>query len=178
MYCSTYNLPAQQLLYKINIIVQFFRSCANESGAVRTHQSMSELKDSRRTKVSHAKMGLSDEQFSLLLARFRSYAISYASFASSSAGFYQIRTWMLWKLPGTRLFRVGWKKHLACLCFSTLNKKIEVKFERISLPERGIEPGTPSLWVRCATHYTVWTCYETKKSWSLYITFRFLQYMQ
>ena len=64
MYCSTYNLPALQLLYKINIIVQFFRSCANESGAVRTHQSMSELKDSRRTKVSHAKMGLSDEQFS------------------------------------------------------------------------------------------------------------------
>ena len=64
MYCSTYNLPALQLLYRINIIVQFFRSCANESGAVRTHQSMSELKDSRRTKVSHAKMGLSDEQFS------------------------------------------------------------------------------------------------------------------
>ena len=64
MYCGTYNHPALQLLYKINIIVQFFRSCANESGAVRTHQSMSELKDSRRTKVSHAKMGLSDEQFS------------------------------------------------------------------------------------------------------------------
>ena len=64
LYRSTYNLPALQLLYKINIIVQFFRSCANESGAVRTHQSMSELKDSRRTKVSHAKMGLSDEQFS------------------------------------------------------------------------------------------------------------------
>ena len=116
--------------------------------------------------------------FSLLLAWFRSYAISPGSFSDSPASFYQIRTWMLWKLPGTRLFRVGWKKHLACLCFSTLNKKIEVKFERISLPEQGIEPGTPSLWVRCANHYTVWPCYETKKSWSLYITFRFLQYMQ
>ena len=92
--------------------------------------------------------------FSLLLARFRTYASSYASFANSPAGFYQIRTWMLWKLPGTRLFRVGWKKHLACLCFSTLNKKFEVKFERISLPQRGSEPGTPSLWVRCANHYT------------------------
>ena len=94
------------------------------------------------------------KSISLLLARFRTYASSYASFANSPAGFYQIRTWMLWKLPGTRLFRVGWKKHLACLCFSTLNKKFEVKFERISLPQRGSEPGTPSLWVRCANHYT------------------------
>ena len=99
-------------------------------------------------------IGNTNPSFSLLLARFRTYASSYASFANSPAGFYQIRTWMLWKLPGTRLFRVGWKKHLACLCFSTLNKKFEVKFERISLPQRGSEPGTPSLWVRCANHYT------------------------
>ena len=50
-------------LYEI-IVEILFPSCANESGPVRTHQSMSELKDSRRAKVSHAKMGLSDEQFS------------------------------------------------------------------------------------------------------------------
>ena len=51
---------------------------------------------------------------------------------------------------------------MAWLCFSTLNKKFEVKFERISLPQRGLEPGTPSMWVRCANHYTVWPCYESE----------------
>ena len=94
------------------------------------------------TPLRHISLVLHINVFSLLLARFRTYASSYASFANSPAGFYQIRTWMLWKLPGTRLFRVGWKKHLACLCFSTLNKKFELKFERISLPDRGIEPGS------------------------------------
>ena len=126
------------------MLLAFYQSYANSAGSFSISP--------RRTWISWSTSRC--KNFSLLLARFRTYASSYASFANSPAGFYQIRTWMLWKLPGTRLFRVGWKKHLACLCFSTLNKKFEVKFERISLPQRGSEPGTPSLWVRCANHYT------------------------
>ena len=48
--------------------------------------------------------------FSMLLAFYQSYANSAGSF-SDSPGFCQIRTWMHWKLPGTRLFRVGWQWH-------------------------------------------------------------------
>ena len=50
---------------------------------------------------------LSTSSISLLLAFYWSCAISTASFADSSAGICQIRTWMLWKLSGTRLFHVG-----------------------------------------------------------------------
>ena len=52
---------------------------------------------------------LSTSSISLLLAFYRSCTISDASFADSSASICQIRTWMLWKLSGTRLFRVGWQ---------------------------------------------------------------------
>ena len=54
-------------------------------------------------------VGRQEKRFSLLLAFYRSCAISDTSFADSSAGNCQIRTWMLWKLSGTRLFRVGWQ---------------------------------------------------------------------
>ena len=54
-------------------------------------------------------VGRQEKRFFLLLAFYRSCAISDTSFADSSAGNCQIRTWMLWKLSGTRLFRVGWQ---------------------------------------------------------------------
>ena len=126
--------------------------------------------------------------FSMLLVFYQSYANSAGSF-SESADFCQIRTWMLWKLPGTRLFCVGWDFFISLL----LSKKFDF------LPERGIEPttsqskdGRSTIWAigaliwdhgnlevyilhtiklcfcvqkkekkwRAGNHYTVWPCWK------------------
>ena len=61
--------------------------------------------------------------------------------------FFPIWTWIHWKLSITSPYQTD-------MLSST--KIVSQRNERISLPELGLEPGTSSLWVRDANHYTIW----------------------